>query len=100
MCFTAFAPLADGPPVRDENGGFMPAQRNRYVQIRLHRVVVVKLFVMAMLGAAVALGTAGVASASTAGRQSVPPPVTTPMPPGGFTAVVTSMPITPAGGTV
>jgi hypothetical protein len=55
---------------------------------------------MAMLGAAVVLGTAGVASASTAGRQSVPPPVTTPMPPGGFTAVVTSMPITPAGGTV
>jgi hypothetical protein len=55
---------------------------------------------MVILGAAVALGTAGVASASTAGRQSVPPPVTTPAPPGGFSAVVTTMTITPAGGTV
>jgi hypothetical protein len=55
---------------------------------------------MVILGAAVAFGTAGVASASTAGRQSVPPPVTTPTPPGGFTAVVTTVTITPAGGIV
>jgi hypothetical protein len=55
---------------------------------------------MAMLGAAVAWGTAGVAMASTAGRQSVPPPITTPAPPGGFSAVVTTQTITPAGGTV
>jgi hypothetical protein len=55
---------------------------------------------MAMLGAAIAWGTAGVAMASTAGRQSVPPPITTPAPPGGFTAVVTTQTITPAGGTV
>jgi hypothetical protein len=61
---------------------------------------VIKLFVMAMLGAAVAFGTAGVASASTAGRQSVPPPVATPLPPGGFSTVVTNQTITPAGGTV
>lgn len=60
----------------------------------------IKLFVMAALGAAVALGTAGVASASTASRQSVPPPVTTPLPPGGFSAVVTTQTIGPAGGTV
>ena len=60
----------------------------------------IKLFVMAMLGAAVAFGTAGVASASTAGRQSVPPPVATPLPPGGFSTVVTNQTITPAGGTV
>ena len=98
--FTALAPLGSCLSVRDENGGFMPAQRNRYVHLRLHRVVGIKLFVMVMLGAAVALGTAGVASASTAGRQSVPPPVTTPAPPGGFTAVVTSVTITPAGGTI
>jgi hypothetical protein len=52
---------------------------------------------MVMLGAAVAWGTAGVASASTAARQSVPPPVTTPLPPGGFTAVVTSQNVGPAG---
>lgn len=55
---------------------------------------------MAMLAGAVAWGTAGVAMASTAGRQSVPPPITTPAPPGGFTAVVTTQTITPAGGTV
>lgn len=55
---------------------------------------------MVMLGAAVALGTAGVASAATANRQSVPPPVTTPLPPGGFSTVVTTQTITPAGGTV
>ena len=63
----------------------------------------IKLFVMAMLGAAVAFGTAGVASASTAGSQSVPPlpPVANPLPPGGFSSVVTSQPITAAaGGTV
>jgi hypothetical protein len=53
-----------------------------------------------MLGAAVACGTAGVAFASTVGRQSVPPPVTTPAPPGGFTAVVTTVTIGPAGGVV
>jgi hypothetical protein len=55
---------------------------------------------MTMLGAALAWGTAGVASASTAGRQSVPPPVSSPLPPGGFSAVVTTQTITPAGGTV
>jgi hypothetical protein len=53
-----------------------------------------------MLGAALAWGTAGVASASTAGRQSVPPPVATPLPPGGFSTVVTSQTVGPAGGTV
>jgi hypothetical protein len=61
---------------------------------------VTKLLVMAMLGAAVAFGTAGVASASTAGRQSVPPPVANPLPPGGFSTIVTNQTITPAGGTV
>ena len=86
--------------MRDGNGGFMPAQRNQHVHLRLHRVVIIKLFVMLMLGAAVALGTAGVALASTGGRQSVPPPVTTPQPPGGFTTVVTTVPIGPAGGVV
>ena len=55
---------------------------------------------MVMLGAAVAWGTGGVASASTAGRQSVPPPVATPLPPGGFSTVVTTQTVTPAGGTV
>jgi len=53
-----------------------------------------------MLGAAVAWGSAGVALASTSARQSVPPPITTPAPPGGFSAVVTTQTITPAGGTV
>jgi hypothetical protein len=52
---------------------------------------------MAMLGAAIAWGTAGVASAAT---QSVPPPVATPLPPGGFSAVVTTQTVGPAGGTV
>ena len=55
---------------------------------------------MLMLGAAVAWGTAGVALASTGGRQSAPPPVATPLPPGGFSMVVTDQTITPAGGTV
>jgi hypothetical protein len=55
---------------------------------------------MAVLGAAVALGTAGVASASTAGSQSVPPPVATPLPPGGFSAVVTTQTICPSGGVI
>ena len=55
---------------------------------------------MFMLGTVVAWGAAGVALASTAGRQSVPPPVTTPAPPGGFTEVVTTVTITPAGGVV
>ena len=55
---------------------------------------------MLMLGGAVAWATAGVAFAATAGRQSVPPPVTTPTPPGGFTAVITTVTITPAGGVV
>jgi len=55
---------------------------------------------MVMLGAAVAWGSAGVALASTSARQSVPPPITTPAPPGGFSAVVTTQTITPAGGTV
>lgn len=55
---------------------------------------------MVMLGAAVAWGTGGVASAATAGRQSVPPPVATPLPPGGFSTVVTTQTVTPAGGTV
>ncbi len=55
---------------------------------------------MAMLGTAVALGTAGVASASMVGKQSVPPPVTNPLPPGGFSAVVTSQTIGPAGGVI
>src|ERR1700733_13842623 len=100
MCFMAFAPLAGCPPVRDENGGFMPAQRNRYAHVRLHRVVAIRLLVMFMLGTVVAWGAAGVALASTAGRQSVPPPVTTPAPPGGFTEVVTTVTITPAGGVV
>jgi hypothetical protein len=61
---------------------------------------VIKLFAMIMLGAAVAWGTAGVASAATAGNQSVPPPVAIPLPPGGFSAVVTSETIGPAGGTI
>jgi hypothetical protein len=55
---------------------------------------------MVMLGAAVAWGTAGVASASTAGRQSVPPPVANPLPPGGFSTIVTCQTVTPAGVTV
>jgi hypothetical protein len=55
---------------------------------------------MVMLGAAIAWGTAGVASASTTGRQSVPPPVPTPLPPGGFSAVVTTQTVGPAGGNV
>ena len=55
---------------------------------------------MAMLGAAVALGTAGVASASTASKQSVPPPMPAPLPPGGFSTVVTSQTIGPGGGVV
>jgi hypothetical protein len=55
---------------------------------------------MFMLGAAVAWGTAGVAFASTAGRQSVPPPVTGPAPPGGFTSAITTVTIGPAGGVV
>ena len=54
-----------------------------------------------MLGAAVAWGSAGVALASTAGRQSVPPPIPAPAPPpGGFTALVTTVTITPAGGVI
>jgi hypothetical protein len=53
-----------------------------------------------MLGATAAWGTASVASAATAGSQSVPPPVAGPLPPGGFSAVVTSQTIGPAGGTV
>jgi DNA-binding beta-propeller fold protein YncE len=55
---------------------------------------------MAVLGAVVALGTAGVASASTAGRQSVPPPVTNPLPPGGFCTIVTNQTITTEGGVI
>jgi len=52
---------------------------------------------MIMLGAAIACGTAGVASAAT---RSVPPPVTTPLPPGGFGAIVTCQTVTPAGGAI
>jgi len=53
-----------------------------------------------MLGAPVALGTAGVASASTAASQSVPPPGTNPTPPGGFSAIVTCQAVSPAGETI
>jgi hypothetical protein len=52
---------------------------------------------MAMLGVAIAWGTAGIASAAT---QSAPPPVSTPLPPGGFSTVVTNQTVGPAGGTV
>jgi len=55
---------------------------------------------MVMLGAAFAWGTAGVASAATAGRQSVPPPVATPLPPGGFSTIITTQTIGPGGGTI
>ncbi len=78
----------------------MQAQRDLCAQLRLHRVAILKLFAMTMLGAIVAWGTAGVASAATAGRQSVPPPVASPLPPGGFSAVVTSQTIGPAVGTI
>jgi hypothetical protein len=52
---------------------------------------------MAMLGAALAWGTAGVASAAT---QSVPPPVAPGSPPGGFTEVVTTETVPTTGGAV
>ena len=83
-----------------KTGDFMPAQRDLRAHFRLHRVVVLKLFAMVMLGAAIAWGTAGVASASTAGSQSVPPPVASPLPPGGFSTIVTTQTVGPAGGTV
>lgn len=55
---------------------------------------------MVMLGAAFAWGTAGIASASTTDRQSVPPPVATPLPPGGFSTIITTQTIGPDGGTI
>jgi hypothetical protein len=56
-----------------------------------------KLSVIALIGAAAVCGTAGIAAAATAYG---PPPPPTSVPPGGFTAVVTSVTIGPAGGTI
>ena len=79
-------------------GGFMPANRTRYAHMRLHIVVVCKLSVIALIGAASVCGTAGIAAAAATAYG--PPPPATSVPPGGFTAVITTVSVGPAGGTI
>lgn len=75
----------------------MPENRNRHGTSQLLNVIKRKLVVVAIAGAAVALGTVGPASAATGQYAPPPPPVGVP---GGYTAVVTSVDIGPAGGTI
>ena len=76
----------------------MPANRTRYAHLRLHRVVVRRLSVIALIGAASICGTAGIAAAAATAYG--PPPPATSVPPGGFTAVITTVSVGPAGGTI
>lgn len=83
-----------------ENGVKMDDARNHYTRNRLQRVVIAGLSVLAIAGATAIGGLAGTAQASTISvRQYAPPPPVAPAPPG-FSAVVTSVTIGPAGGTV
>lgn len=66
--------------------------------MRLHRVVISKLSVIALIGAASVCGTAGIAAAAATAYG--PPPPATSVPPGGFTAVITTVSVGPAGGTI
>jgi DNA-binding beta-propeller fold protein YncE len=66
--------------------------------MRLHIVVVCKLSVIALIGAASVCGTAGIAAAAATAYG--PPPPATSVPPGGFTAVITTVSVGPAGGTI
>jgi hypothetical protein len=74
----------------------MPGNWNRYAHMRIRRTAVLKLSVIALIAGFVTCLTAGGAFAATS-YAPPPPPVTVP---GGYTAVVTSVTVGPAGGTV
>src|SRR5580693_296633 len=76
----------------------MPVNRTQHAHMRLHRVVIGKLSVIALIGAASVCGTAGIAAAAATAYG--PPPPATSVPPGGFTAVITTVSVGPAGGTI
>ena len=79
----------------------MPPNRNRHAHIRLLKVVTPRLSAIILIGLAAAGATGGTALAATASESGYgPPPVATPLPPGGFSTIVTSVTIGPAGGTV
>jgi DNA-binding beta-propeller fold protein YncE len=79
----------------------MPANRYRYAHNRLHRVIVLRLSAIALIGVAAALGTAGTALAAPAASSGYgPPPVTPPPPPGRFTSVTTTVTVGPGGDTI
>lgn len=81
----------------------MPSTWMGYACMRLLKLVISIFSVMAVMGAMVALGTGGEALAATASPGSLaygPPAPPVAVPPGGFTAVVTSVSIGPAGGTI
>jgi hypothetical protein len=60
-----------------------------------------RLSAIVIMGVAAACATGGAALAATASETGYgPPPVSTPLPPGGFSTVITSVTISPAGGTV
>jgi hypothetical protein len=78
----------------------MRAHRNRCAEKLLLRAAYLVLIVIS-LGIAVAFGTPGAAFAATASRVSYgPPPVPAPVPPGGFSGVITTVTIGPGGGTI
>lgn len=72
---------------------------NRRARYRLLRVVGIGLSVLVVAGAAGVGGFASTAEASTAVRGYAPPPPPPPSLPG-FTSVITSVSIGPAGGTI
>jgi hypothetical protein len=74
----------------------MPGNWNRYAHMRIRRAAVLKLSVITLIAGFATCLTAGGAFAATS-YAPPPPPVTVP---GGYTAVVTSVTVGPAGGTV
>lgn len=79
----------------------MPPNRNRHAHIRLLRVITSRLSAIVLISLAAASATGGAAFAATTSDSGYgPPPVSTPLPPGGFSTIVTSVTIGPGGGTV
>jgi hypothetical protein len=96
MRFTALLRLGGLGQRARRIGGFMPENWNRYAHIRIHRAAALKLSVTALIAGFLTCVSAGGALAATS-YGPLPPPVTVP---GGYTAVVTSVTVGPAGGTI
>jgi hypothetical protein len=81
------------------NGVLMDRSENRHARFLLLRVIGIGLSVFALAGFACVAGLAATAEASTAHSQYAPPPPP-PVALPGFTTVLTSRSIGPAGGTI